>query len=42
MQFLFLENHSADNKLLYMASFDLQKTFNCVKFHLVDTVKTRK
>ena len=26
MQFLFLENHSADNKLLYMASFDLQKT----------------
>ena len=35
MQFLFLENHSADNKLLYMASFDLQKTFNCVKLDFI-------
>ena len=35
MQFLFLENHSADNKLLYMASFDLQKTFNYVKLDVI-------
>ena len=35
MQFLFLENHLADNKLLYMASFDLQKTFNCVKMDFI-------
>ena len=35
MQFLFLENHSADNKLPYMASFDLQETFNCVKLDFI-------
>ena len=35
MQVLFLENHSADNKLLCMASFDLQKTFNCVKLDFI-------
>ena len=35
MQFLFLENHSADNKLLYRASFDLQKISNCVKLDFI-------
>ena len=35
MQSLFLENHSAANKLLYMASFDLQKTFDCVQLDFI-------
>ena len=35
MQFLFLENHSAANKLLCMASFDLQNTFDCVQLDFI-------
>ena len=33
--FLFSEKHSAANKLLYMASVDLEKTFDCVPLDFI-------
>ena len=35
MQFIFPEKHSAANKLLYLATVDLEKTFNCVPMDFI-------